>query len=303
MIQLSLIIATYNRATPLIHALESVVEQDADPTTWECVVVNNNSRDDTEERFAEFAARYPTLNLRMVCQKQQGLSHARNCGIAQSTGAIIAIIDDDERINAGFISAYIHFFDHHPTIVAAGGRIIPEYPAGRPTWMSRYVEQPIANPIDLGNTVREFPIGRIPGGGNMALQRSAIDCYGAFDPTLGRTGTKLIGGEESDLFERLARAGERCYYVPEAIMWHIIPPEKLTADYFARLCYNVGVSQRARAEMNHRVAKTIALECAKWGATLAIGAWYAVQMQPTRAAWLIRMRRQISRGLFFTAQP
>ncbi|MEG2613735.1 MAG: glycosyltransferase family 2 protein [Alistipes sp.] len=302
MIRLSLIIATYNRAASLITALESVVAQDAAPDTWECVVVNNNSQDDTDERFAAFAAHYPSLHLRCVRETQQGLSHARNRGIAESAGEILAIIDDDERINAGFIAAYLEFFDRNPAIASAGGRIIPEYPSGRPTWISGYVEQPIANPINLGERVCAFPAGCIPGGGNMALRRSAIDRYGDFDPTLGRTGTKLIGGEESDLFERLARAGERCYYVPNAIMWHIIPPEKLTKAYFTRLCYNIGVSQRARAVMNHRLSKTRLLECLKWGVTLVIGAWYVVQLHPTRTVWLLRMRHQISKGLFATAK-
>lgn len=293
MIRLSLIIATYNRAAPLLTALESVVRQDADAALWECVVVNNNSKDDTEERFAQFAARYPSLNLRMVRETQQGLSHARNRGIAESTGQYIAIIDDDERINEAFISSYICFFDAHPDAASAGGRIIPEYPSGRPAWMSRYVEQPIANPIDLGSAVREFPAGHIPGGGNMALRRSAVVRYGAFDPSLGRVGGKLIGGEESDLFERLARGGERCFYVPDAVMWHIIPPEKLTDDYFARLCYNVGVSQRVRAKLHRRYLRTVTTEMLKWGATLLL----ALTMRPCRSRRLLRMRLEITKGL------
>ena len=42
MIRLSLVIPTYNRAAPLLAALESVVRQDLPPQEWECVVVNNN---------------------------------------------------------------------------------------------------------------------------------------------------------------------------------------------------------------------------------------------------------------------
>ncbi len=293
MIRLSLIIATYNRAEPLLEALESVVSQTAPASEWECVVVNNNSQDDTVARFEAFAARYPALDLRLVTERRQGLSHARNRGIAETTGEYIAIIDDDERINPGFIAAYIGFFDAHPAVAAAGGRIIPEYPAGRPRWMSKYTEIPIANPIDLGDRARPFPAGKIPGGGNMALRRAAVEKYGAFDPSLGRTGTKLIGGEESDLFERLARAGERCWYVPDAVMWHIIPPQKLTESYFRRLCFHIGVSQRVRAEMNGRYALTLLCEGLKWGVTLLL----ALTMRPCKSRWLLRMRREVSRGL------
>lgn len=294
MIRLSLIIATYNRARPLLEALESVVAQDAPPALWECVVVNNNSQDDTEARFADFAARHPAFALRMVREPRQGLSHARNCGIAAARGEYLAIIDDDERINPGFVAAYIRFFDTHPDAVAAGGRIIPEYPAGRPAWMSRYVERPVANPLDLGDRVRLFPAGRIPGGGNMALRRTAVERYGGFDPALGRVGGRLIGGEESDLFARLARAGERCWYVPDAVMWHIIPPEKLTDDYLARLAYNVGVSQQLRARRDGRYAAAVVREGGKWCATLVL----ACTMRPCRAVRLLRMRYRIACGLF-----
>lgn len=293
MIRLSLIIATYNRSAPLLTALESVVRQDADPAEWECVVVNNNSQDDTEVRFAEFAARYPSFNLRMVLETRQGLSHARNRGIAETSGTYIAIIDDDERINPGFVSAYVRFFDSHPGAASAGGRIIPEYPAGRPKWMSRYVEQPIANPIDMGNDVRPFPAGRIPGGGNMALRRTAIERCGVFDPALGRVGGRLIGGEESDLFERLARGGASCWYVPDAVMWHIIPPEKLTEDYFRRLSYNIGVSQRVRAKLHGRYVRALWGESVKWAATFLL----AFTMRPCRSRRLLLMRAEITKGL------
>ena len=224
MIRLSLIIATYNRSAALVEALRSVVRQDFPAAEWECIVVNNNSQDDTLARFEAFATEHPAINLRIVTETRQGLSHARNRGIDESRGEYIAIIDDDERINEQFISSYVALFDAYPDAASAGGPIIPEYPAGRPAWMSSYTERPIANPIDLGRKIRPFPKGRIPGGGNMALRRSTVQRYGAFDPSLGRTGEQLIGGEESDLFQRLADAGERCYYVPTAIMWHIIPP-------------------------------------------------------------------------------
>lgn len=294
MIRLSLIIATYNRAAELVAALESVVRQTAPADAWECVVVNNNSQDDTAARFAAFAARFPELNLRLVTETRQGLSYARNRGIAETAGEYIAVIDDDERINPGFIAAYIDFFDRHPEAASAGGRIIPEYPGGRPAWMSRYTEKPVANPIDLGDRVRPFPRGRIPGGGNMALRRSAVERYGAFDPTLGRSGVSLVGGEESDLFERLARAGERCWYVPDAVMWHIIPDRKLTEEYFRRLSRNVGVSQRMRAQRNGRYGRALFGEALKWVATLLL----ACTMAPCKGRWLLRMRREITRGLW-----
>lgn len=298
MIRLSLIIPTHNRSERLIAALESVIRQDLPAADWECVVVSNNSTDDTVARFGDFAARYPGLNLRIVTEDGPGVSYARNRGIADTSAPLLVFIDDDERINPGFLRAYADFFDAHPDAVVAGGRIIAEYVTGRPAWLSKYTEMPIANPMDFGDAVRPFPAGRVPGGGNMAFRRSAALRYGGFDPSLGRVGRMLIGGEENDFFERLMRGGETCWYVPGAVMWHIIPPEKLTESYFRRLCYNVGVSQRLRAGMYRRYPKTLLFESLKWGATLLL----SLTMAPRKSLWLIRMRYEISRGLLSDPQ-
>ena len=298
MIRLSLIIPTHNRSERLIAALESVIRQDLPAADWECVVVSNNSTDDTVARFGDFAARYPGLNLRLVTEDGPGVSYARNRGIAETSAPLLVFIDDDERINPGFLRAYADFFDAHPDAVVAGGRIIAEYVTGRPAWLSKYTEMPIANPMDFGDAVRPFPAGRVPGGGNMAFRRSAALRYGGFDPSLGRVGRMLIGGEENDFFERLMRGGETCWYVPGAVMWHIIPPEKLTESYFRRLCYNVGVSQRLRAGMYRRYPKTLLFESLNWGATLLL----SLTMPPRKSLWLIRMRYEISRGLLSDPQ-
>lgn len=298
MVRLSIVIATYNRSAMLMQTLQSVIEQTLPREEWECVVVNNNSTDSTAADFEAFAARYPDYNLRMVLETNQGLSYARNRGIRESEGEYIAIVDDDERIAPEFVASYVALFDDVPDAVAAGGPIVAEYPTGRPRWMSAFTERPIANTMYFGEEVREFPRGRVPGGGNMALRRSAVRRYGVFDTSLGYVGESLVGGEESDLFERLQIAEAKYYYVPKAVMYHIIPKEKLTTEYLRRLSYNVGVSQLRRARYYHRKGRVRLNECGKWLATLVLAAWYGITLQWRKAKYLIIMRWNITRGLW-----
>lgn len=293
MIRLSLIIATYNRAEQLMITLASVATQSGNPSLWECIIVDNNSADNTRERVAGFIKEHPALNIRYCFEQNQGLSHARNRGISEATGDIIAFIDDDERIVPEFIRSYIKFFDTHAEAMAAGGKIIAEYPTGRPRWMSHYTERPIANPMDFGDYICLFPKGRIPGGGNMAMRREVFDKLGVFDTSLGRTGKKLIGGEESDLFERMNNIGIKPYYLPNAVMYHIIPQEKLTEEYFKRLCYNIGISQHARAMLHNRITRLYIGEVIKWCATLLL----CLVHRPRQSCYLLKMRWHISRGI------
>ena len=295
--KLSIVVATYNRAQSLLRTLHSVVGQTAPAEKWECVVVNNNSTDNTEALFAEFAAANPTFDLKIVTETKQGLSNARNCGIAASKGEYIAIVDDDETLEDTFAESYIEFFDAFPTAMAAGGAVKACYESARPRWMSHFTEQMIANPLDLDIAVTIFPNSRVPAGGNMAFRREVFDRVGLFNPKLGRNGQSLVGGEENDLFARLRREGELLYFVPNAAIYHHIPDSKLTDDYFDRLSYNVGLSKRMRAEADDCLDNLLKKESVKQLVSYGLALLYTIVLQPLKAKYLLRMRNGIYKGV------
>ena len=295
--ELSIIISTYNNATSLVRTLESVAKQDYDKKEWECVVVNNNSTDDTAERVSAFAEAHPELNIRVVEEPQQGLSYARNRGIAESKGQVIAFIDDDETINEGFVSAYIDLFRNHGAFVGSGVLKVC-YDSKRPKWMSHYTEKMIANPFDLGDEIVTVTTKITPTGGNMAFNREVFNLYGNFDTNLGRKGEALFGGEENDMFDRIRDLGERVFYTPHAIAYHHIADRKLTPEYFDELSYGVGVSKRLRAEKYGTERELFADEKAKRRYTKVLALFYIPTFRPQKAKWLVRMRNGISKGIF-----
>ena len=295
--KLTLIIATYNRSASLIRTLSSVVRQSAAPEVWECLVVNNNSKDDTAEAFAAFAEEHKGFNLRMVVEHEQGLSAARNRGIHEAKGHYVAIIDDDETISEQFIEAYIDLFEGGDAF-AACGPIEVRYDHKRPLWMSKFPEKMIANPLDLGRHICNVPLDVMPGGGNMAFRREVFDMYGYFDTRLGRNGEDLTGGEECDIYARIRQLGERIFYVPQSKVYHHIPDSKLTRDYFDRLSYAVGRSKRLRAEKSGSLHLLYDDERSKIFYTYLLAVLYTLALCPHKAAWLLRMRKGISRGVF-----
>ena len=295
--ELSIVISTYNNAASLERALKSVAMQDADKSVWECVVVNNNSTDDTAERVAAFAKAHSDINIKLVDEPQQGLSYARNRGIAESKGQFIAFIDDDETINEGFVSAYIDLFRNHGAFVGSGALKVC-YETARPKWMSYYTEKMIANPLDLGSEIITITRTITPTGGNMAFNREVFNLYGNFDTNLGRKGGELFGGEENDLFERIRDLGERIFYTPHAIAYHHISDKKLTPEYFDKLSYGVGVSKRMRAEKRDSLEELYSDEKAKRRYTLLLSIFYILTFRPQKAIWLRRMRNGISKGIF-----
>lgn len=297
--ELSIIISTYNNAASLVRTLDSVVKQDADKKLWECVVVNNNSTDDTAERVATFAKQHSEVNIRLVDEPKQGLSHARNRGIVESKGQFLAFIDDDETINEGFVSAYIDLFRNHGAFVGSGALKVC-YDSARPKWMSHYTEKMIANPLDLGNEIITITRTITPTGGNMAFNREVFNLYGNFDTALGRKGDELFGGEENDLFDRIRDLGERVFYTPHAVAYHHIADKKLTPEYFDKLAYGVGVSKRLRAEKRGTEEELFSDERAKRRYTRLLALFYTLTFRSSKAKWLVRMRNGISKGVFGT---
>lgn len=299
MIELSVIIATYNRAQHITPTLCSLLRQSLDSRIWEAVVVNNNSSDDTVAVVEGFALANPQINLRLVTEHRQGLSYARNCGIEQTSGRYIVIIDDDEEANDTFLQTYYDFFESYPEVSVCGGVMTPKYEIPEPRWMSPITASFIASTIDLGRNVREFPSARYPVGGNMGFRRSNFERYGNFNVELGRSGTRLLGGEEKDLINRFRAAGEKVYFLPGAIILHSIPASRLTDDYFNRVTRMIGVSERLRTRAISQRAYfgRLAAEEVKWCAATVLALGYTLKLQPVKGWYLLKMRWNITRGL------
>ena len=92
---ISIIICTYNRSESLKRTLQSLKEMSvSDDIEWELLIVDNNSTDNTREAVNDFT-KTSGLNCRYVFESKQGLSNARNRGVKEACGEIIAFTDDD----------------------------------------------------------------------------------------------------------------------------------------------------------------------------------------------------------------
>lgn len=297
---LSVILCTYNRDRYIYNVLRSIAEGDLPRADYEVVLVNNNSTDRTEAECRRFQADYPDVRLRYCVESNQGLSYARNRGIAESRGEVLVYVDDDALVNPQYLRTYADFFANHPQAAAAGGPIIPQYDGcEEPSWMSHYTRQLVTGKLYLGQHEREFPRGSYPGGGNAAYRKQVFDQVGLFNVELGRKGNSLIGAEEKDLFDKMTSLGIRFYYLPTAILYHLIPPKKLTQDYFERLTRGIGTSERyrTRAIGTRKYVARLGKELVKWGGTFVLWTGFALKGQPAKGNKLVAFRRNVTLGL------
>src|SRR5690348_3828740 len=93
----SIVITTYNRCGMLEAALDSALAQESGGVRYEVIVVDNNSTDQTRE-VVERRINEGHANLRYVFEPKQGVSHARNTGVANAAAPVVAFADDDVRV-------------------------------------------------------------------------------------------------------------------------------------------------------------------------------------------------------------
>lgn len=296
---ISVIICTYNRDKYIYNVLNSLAENTLPHDRYEIVLVDNNCTDNTRGECDRFVQDHPDVQFRYFVETNQGLSHARNRGIKESAGDTLVYVDDDALVNNGYLKAYADFFEQHPDIDAAGGPIIPKYETEEPAWMNHFTKSLITGYKYLGDSIREFPKNDFPGGGNAAYHASVFEKVGLFNVELGRKGDSLVGAEEKDIFDKMTSQGMRFFYIPDAILYHLIPEKKLTKDYFDRLTYSIGKSERMRTKRIGlaKYAKRLISEGFKWAASIVLCIGHTLMLSPKKGWKLIQFRWNVTKGL------
>ena len=240
--RLDVIVPTYNRQDLLPLALNSLFAAEVPAGVQVTVtVVDNNSTDGTRQVIESFREKYGE-RIQYVFEQQQGRSHALNAGIAATSGDLVGIIDDDEEIDPSW----------YKTAVAAladgsldfiGGPYVPRWSQALPEWLPREYGG-VVGWVDGGD--KAVPFDRsYPGilmGGNVVFTRSVLERVGPYTTWLGRTDKGLLTGEDEDLYGRLLAQGAKGMYLPNLIIYHHVPAERLTKSYFRRWCFWRGVS-------------------------------------------------------------
>ncbi len=273
--QLSVVVATWNRSRLLGDTLRALAAQEVPAgLAWEIVVVDNNSTDATAQVVDEFAAHAagasPAVPVRRVLEPEQGLSRARNRGVQEARGAILAFCDDDVLPApdwvAGIPAALVRW-----RADGVGGRILPRFEGpAPPAWLTgnRRLMRQLALMDWEGSGPLALPLAPNPQvwGANMAFLRGVFDRAGEFDARRGVSGRRLFRGEEADLIERALRLGMRIVYDASLTVHHRIGPDRMRKAYFRRLAFDDGVGEaRAAASATRSSARREALsELRRW---------------------------------------
>jgi len=243
---LTILICTHNRAALLAKTLTSL-NAAARPQDWavDILVAANACRDSTAillDTYRNQAAERGWLPLTWFAEPTPGKSHALNSALPSLTGDLVAFVDDDHRVDAGYLEAVCAAADAHPSADLFCGRILPDWDGNEPVWVhdkGPYRIYPLPVPrFDLGNvSCAVTPELAIPGGGNLFLRTDWLGRVGRFNTDLGPTGHDLGGSEDMDWVLRAFQLGARLQYMPDAVQYHYVDTGRLTLSYIIKKAY------------------------------------------------------------------
>ncbi len=229
---ISVVIPTFNRGESLRATLNSILAQETG-VGYEILVVDNNSSDATREVACSFS------RVRYVFEGRQGLCHARNSGIENANGDVIAFVDDDVIADPRWLQQLLSVYAERPDAWCVGGKILLRLPGPSPTWFdeSHPLLSSYLTGLDRGNDTARLSYPGEVWGANFSVSRAALAKAGGFRTDLDRLGSSLLSGGETELCWRIYRAGGGVYYCGRAIVAHIVPSWRLTPSYFRRRAY------------------------------------------------------------------
>ncbi|MBN1267431.1 MAG: glycosyltransferase [Anaerolineales bacterium] len=251
---LSVIVCTYNNHVSLVNTLESLYQQSLSPDRYEVLVVDNNSDDQTKAISTSFP------RCKYVFEEKQGLAQARNTGIAEATGRIIAFIDDDAEADFEWLSRILAAFEKNENIWAAGGKALPIWDAEKPAWLTETYYRSLSL-LDWGENIRPLAWPERIIGTNCAFRKAVFEEIGRFQTDLGRVGSVLLGNEDTEIQERIHETGHQVLYVPDAIVHHHVPADRMTEAYLQKRDEGHRISQQIlqlRTEGKEAEAKKMA---------------------------------------------
>ncbi len=249
---ISALICTRNRAKSLEMTLRRFYEQRfAGDYSYELIVVDNDSTDDTGRVIERWVARRPETT-RHLFEGRRGLTYARNAAVAAARGEIIVFTDDDVLVSEDWLDEIHREFRADPALLILSGKALLANERLQRVASQAYEERRYLDFSDGCDYVM---------GANMAFRRELFDRIGMFDVRLG-AGRFFAGADEVELVYRGLKDGVRMLYAPNVIVYH--DHDRFTLDQACRLEYGYAKGAAAYLVKHSLAGDPYALRMLYW---------------------------------------
>ncbi len=259
-LQVSICICTYNGASRLLPVLEALAEQTAHSESWELLVIDNASTDETAALATSFLRSRFGRRGRVVSEPRAGLSFARHRAGLEAASPIVCFLDDDNIAAEDFVEKIPRAFERYPRAGVIGGQVLPEWEAP-PTPLAASVAGYALAICQMGEKpfVYEW-IGHGPVGAGMCIRRdlllAACESPDFCAAVTDRKGQSLMSGGDMALAIYAAQAGYERRYEPSIILRHQLPRGRMEKGYLLRLYEGIGRGQACTRRLYARFGRS-----------------------------------------------
>lgn len=237
-IQISVLVATRNRAGSLARLLDGLANQRGAPP-FEVIVGDNGSSDNTEVVAQRAQSR---LNIKYIYDDRPGKSRALNTALKQSQGDLIVFTDDDIQPDPNWLACLHDASIAYPDCNIFGGKILTDLNKV-PKWISRSYNLTVLLTCkhDIGNTDIRYGFHEYPFGPNMAVRKRCLSALNNPYPEYLGPGNNYPVGDEAAFFLLFSPpdAKDRMF-VASACVVHEIEDENILFISAAKRCYLAG---------------------------------------------------------------
>ncbi len=236
-LEVSVVVCAYtlDRWADIVAGVEALAVQSVPPLEILLVIDGN------PDLLSRAQDAFP--HVRVVANSRgKGISGARNSGIAEAKGAVVAFLDDDARPEPDWVERLLAPYAD-PSVMAVGGKAVPAWPDRRPDHLVAELDWVVGCTYQ-GMPVEQADVRNVTGC-NMSMRRSVFDVVGTFDERIGRIGRVPLGCDETELCIRLTQTipGARVVFEPSALVHHRVTEARTTWRYLRSRSYAEGLSK------------------------------------------------------------
>ena len=258
-INVSIIICCHNSATRVKSTLDYLAKQEQEYLNLEVILVDNNSSDDTievaNEKWKELLTPFP---LRVIKEKQLGLSNARKTGVLTALGEIIIFCDDDNWLSENYLSEAYNLLNSNKSIFGVCGYCEPVAKVNLPNWFEEYSQIYACGAPQIEDEMsKELYTLR---GAGMAVRSDVIkDLYnsGIVHFSSDRKGQSLSSGGDDEISFWLRALGGKLLYSENLKLKHFMEESRMNVEYRNRLEAGIKMSTKSLRSSVRIMTKSI----------------------------------------------
>jgi len=246
MIDLSIIIPTRNKANNLYNTLKSISELENKDDDFEVIVIDNASKDNTVEVIEDYVNKI--RNFRFLYLEKIGLHEGRNLGLKEAKGEILCYLDDDVCLYKSWLNGIRESFKDKD-VVLVGGKNLPKFETKPPEWLealwnSNEEKKVIGylSILDFGDEAKEIDPLLVFGCNFSIRKKILIEASGFHPDGFPQELIKYRGDGESYVSQYIKDKGYKAWYNPSASVYHFVPKDRATHEYFKKRAFNQGIS-------------------------------------------------------------